>query len=214
MAVEIEGNSELNLANTTRSVALAGTVRTDDGSPLREAFIDFRNQGTGQQFPVKIQNSGEFALENPPLRPGTYDVFVGPAPLAVRSMSATGAKVVRRSLEVEGGQDIRLNAIVTRGSGRITGVALKDGKGLDGVMVVLVPEAVEPNHSLFRRDQSDSDGSFNLDGVVRGKYTVVAIENGWELEWYAPGALDKYLAGGTAVEIQPNTTVEVKVKSQ
>jgi len=104
--------------------------------------------------------------------------------------------------------------VLSEGTGQITGVALKDGKPLDGVMIVLVPEVPEHNLVLFRRDQSDSDGSFRLPVVHPGKYTVLAIENGWELEWLTPGVLEKYLAGGEAVRVTANAKIEVKVKVQ
>jgi len=48
------------------------------------------------------------------------------------------------------------------------------------------PQDPSLNRGLFRRDQSDSDGSFSLRDAAPGKYTVVAIEDGWELEWAAP----------------------------
>jgi len=67
---------------------------------------------------------------------------------------------------------------------------------------------------LFRRDQSDSDGSFNLAGVHPGKYTLIAIENGWDIEWLEPGALKKYLASGERIEVTPNAKLEVKVNVQ
>src|SRR5207247_2091502 len=88
----------------------------------------------------------------------------------------------------------------------------KDDKPIDGVMVVLVPEDPEHNLVLFRRDQSDSDGSFNLAGILPGKYAVIAIENGWALDWNAPGVLQKYLAAGEPVQVAPNAKIELKVK--
>jgi hypothetical protein len=93
-------------------------------------------------------------------------------------------------------------------------VAKKDGKPIDGVMVVLVPENPEQNPDLFRRDQSDSDGSFNLNGVVAGKYTVVAIENAWELEWSSPALIRKYLHGGEAVNVEADARIDVNVNVQ
>src|SRR5229473_774184 len=149
------------------------------------------------------------------LATGTYDVFVGgPSAETVRSLSATGAKVSVRSIEVAAGQDVKLTVVVSKRSGHITGVALKDGKPLDGVMVVLVPEVPEHNLVLFRRDQSDSDGSFNLPGVLPGKYTVIALENAWDLDWYTPGVLQKYLPAGEPVEVSPNSKLDVKVNVQ
>jgi len=109
---------------------------------------------------------------------------------------------------------VKLTVVVSKGSGHITGVALKDGKPLDGIMVVLVPEIPEHNLVLFRRDQSDSDGSFNLPGVLPGKYTVIALENGWDLDWYTPGVLQKYLPAGKPVDVNPNAKLDVRVNVQ
>ena len=66
-------------------------------------------------------------------------------------------------------------------------------------MVVLVPQAPENHPDLFRRDQSDLDGTFALRSVVAGKYTVIAIENGWELEWSRPDVIASYLRNGQKI---------------
>jgi hypothetical protein len=78
-------------------------------------------------------------------------------------------------------------------------------------MVVLVPKNPEDNRDRFRRDQSDSDGSFTLAEVFSGSYTVVAIENGWDLDWAEPAVLAGYLKHGQAIEIpsQSQTTVRL-----
>ena len=68
-------------------------------------------------------------------------------------------------------------------------------------MVVLVPKNRSAFRSLVRRDQSDSDGSFALRDVVPGQYTVVAIQDGWELDWAQPEVLGRYLPRGVAVTI-------------
>jgi len=67
--------------------------------------------------------------------------------------------------------------------------------------------------TLFRRDQSDSDGSFTLPDIVPGMYTVVAIADGWELEWTNPEVLKPYLAGGVKVEVGV-AVHKVQVKAQ
>jgi hypothetical protein len=54
---------------------------------------------------------------------------------------------------------------------------------------------------LSRRDQSDSDGSFSLRDVVPGQYTVVAIEDGWELDWAEPQVIARYLPSGIPVTV-------------
>jgi hypothetical protein len=81
-------------------------------------------------------------------------------------------------------------------------------------MIVLAPLDLKSNPALFRRDQADSDGTFELNLVVPGRYTLMAIEDGWDLEWADPGVLQKYIAGGESVQIAPNQKTDVSVKVQ
>jgi hypothetical protein len=164
---------------------------------------------------VQSEVTDAFVFAGQSITPGTYDVVVlQPPACAVRSVSATGAKVSGQSVEIGAAQDVRLTVVVSKGSGTVTGFALKDGKPVDGVMILLVPQDPEHNTALFRRDKSDSDGSFNLDGILPGKYTVVAIENGWGLQWFSPSLLHKYLPGGATLRIDANAKLEVKVNVQ
>jgi protocatechuate 3,4-dioxygenase beta subunit len=209
LSVQLAADASINMSDSSPHATLTGLVKLDDGSPAPRTTIEFHNRATGEQFGEQVQDTGEFSNS---LAPGTYDVFVsGPAAETIRSLSATGAKVSGRSIEVLAGQAVKLIAIVSRGTGRVSGFALKDGKPIDGVMVVLVPEVPEHNLVLFRRDQSDSDGSFTLPAILPGKYTVIALENGWDLDWYTPAVLQKYLPAGERVEVSPNSKLEVKV---
>jgi hypothetical protein len=78
-------------------------------------------------------------------------------------------------------------------------------------MIVLIPSDVNDNVELFRRDQSDLDGSFLLPSVIPGKYTAVAIENGWELEWGRPEVLAQYLAKGVSVAISSSKQESIRL---
>jgi hypothetical protein len=50
-------------------------------------------------------------------------------------------------------------------------------------LVLLVPETAENLQQDYRLDQSDSDGTFALGGILPGRYSLVAVEDGWDLEW-------------------------------
>jgi len=213
--VQLAADAEMTLSDANGAVAVSGIAKLENGAaPAPPLRILLRARASGEDFATQADQNGEFSLKDQTVPPGTYDVMIQPAAVAVKSLSASGAKLTGRSLELTGGQDVRLQVVLSEGTGQITGVALKDGKPLDGVMIVLVPEVPEHNLVLFRRDQSDSDGSFRLPVVHPGKYTVLAIENGWELEWLTPGVLEKYLAGGEVVRVTPNAKIEVKVKVQ
>src|SRR6266852_2671090 len=213
--IQLAGNAEMTLSDANASGTVSGVAKLESGVALVPApTILLRTKGSGERFEAQADQNGEFSLKDQAVPPGTYDVLIQSATVAVKSLSATGAKASGRRVEMTGGQDVRLKVMLSEGTGRVTGFAVKDGKPVDGVMIVLVPEVPEDNLVLFRRDQSDSDGSFALPGVHPGKYTVVAIENGWELEWLTPGVLEKYLAGGEVVQVTASAKIEVKVKVQ
>lgn len=97
---------------------------------------------------------------------------------------------------------IQLIATVSQSETRVEGFARnKNGKSQPGVMIVLVPKEMAAFRSLVRRDQSDSDGSFSLRDVVPGQYTVVAIQDGWELDWARQEVIGRYLSHGVAVTV-------------
>jgi hypothetical protein len=104
--------------------------------------------------------------------------------------------------------------IVSQGTARIDGTALRDNKPFAGAMIVLVPQDIEHSSLLVRRDQSDSDGTFSLYDVLPGSYTVVAIQNGWDLQWLNPEVLRPYLKTGTAVTVAPRGRCDIKVSVQ
>jgi hypothetical protein len=105
-----------------------------------------------------------------------------------------------------------MSAIVTvvSGSVDVEGFAKKDGRSAAGVMIVLIPSDRNDNE-LFRRDQSDLDGSFLLRNVIPGKYSAVAIENGWDLEWGRPEVLAQYLAKGVSVMISSSSRGSIRL---
>ena len=78
---------------------------------------------------------------------------------------------------------------------------MRAGKGFAGAMVVLVPKNPDLDRDLFRRDQSDLDGTFLLCDVIPGWYTLSAIENGWDLDWSQPGVITAYLKHRRRIEV-------------
>jgi hypothetical protein len=129
-------------------------------------------------------------------------------------MAVSNAKANGRTLEIAAGADVRMAIILSKGIGEITGTALRQDKGLSGVLVLLVPENPQTHLALFRRDQSDSDGTFALHQVVPGRYTLLAIENGWDLEWTNPRVLRRFLPKGQSVVVEPSGKLDVKVAVQ
>ena len=75
-------------------------------------------------------------------------------------------------------------------------------------MILLVPEAAEINLPKFRRDQSDSDGTFTLRDILPGHYRMLAIDDGWDLEWANLSLLKNRLEHAQKIEVEPNKTYQ------
>ena len=152
-----------------------------------------------------VDAKGETELQQ--VAAGRYEVAVwGPGKVySVARMSAEGAQVSGRTLSVAAGSSPSVSLTVASGSAEIEGIVTRARKGLAGAMVVLVPENPELDRALFRRDQSDLDGTFLLRNVVPGSYTLLAIENGWDLDWSHPVVIAAYLKHGRKIEVGNQT---------
>jgi hypothetical protein len=214
--LDLSGDLEVNAAANAGFADVSGIIRFQGTTaPPREIYVVIRNRESGEMFNSRIASDGQFAFHDERLRPGSYEVMLGNAQgFGLQKMAATGATVTGRTLEITTGGTVHLAGIASHGVGEIDGIALTDDKPLAGAMIVLVPQDAIHNQPLFRRDQSDSDGSFTLRDVVPGNYTVIAINNGWQLEWADSTVLQRYLKNGTPVHITGDGTIEVKVQVQ
>lgn len=142
----------------------------------------------------------------PALKPGKYAIVVG-APGKSYKVARTisgGEETPGHDVNIASGASMELTAQLVAGVVRIEGVAQKNGKPLAGAMVALVPNEPDRNLELFRRDQSDFDGTFSLPGVIPGTYTIVAVEDAWGFDWLKPEVLAKYVLHGQKITISEN----------
>lgn len=213
--VDLSANGEATFEEEQAAIRIQGSARQDDGAPLpKDGILILKNLESNRMVGAVVSPGGEFQFEDG-LIPGRYELASGTKGLFVSSIRAGGARVKGSTIQVGGlGATVNLAVTLTQGVGRVNGTALKDGKPLAGAMIVLVPTDAANSFSLFRRDQSDSDGTFTLRDAVAGKYTVLALENGWDLEWSNPEVLKPFMAGGIAVQVHGKETLDVKVNVQ
>ena len=215
--VEIDAvnSGPLHFEQRTSSVSVSAVIKVD-GEMASQVQGNMQLINTRIQESISENFSGSGPIEfKQQVRPGTYEVMIGTSTGEfIKSVSATGAVASGRTVQIKETQPVKLVVTIAHGQGQVTGVALRDGKPLAGAMVLLAPADPGHNNVLFRRDQSDSDGSFTLHAVVPGKYTLLAIEKGWDLKWWSPATLKRYLAGGVTVNIEQNGKYDVKVKVQ
>ncbi|HZS96360.1 MAG TPA: carboxypeptidase-like regulatory domain-containing protein [Terriglobales bacterium] len=215
--LDVASDSEIDTSeNSTGAVYIRGTVHSPQPGPFPPGtYVRFFNRDTHEGFGAPVSDTGKFEFSQNLSSTSVYEVAViHPRRAIVEKITASGAKVVGRTLTFPRNGTVDLTLTLLPGAGRIDGTVLREGKGVSQAMVVLVPQSLQGNADLFRRDQSDSDGTFSLYQVIPGRYTVVAIENGWNLDWQNPDVLRPYLEHGQSVEVPGSGTYKISVPAQ
>lgn len=205
--MDATANMQVDAAVGTPTFTVSGTLRTAAGEPLTDDCSLTLEATESSQHPSDIQAvcmRGAFTFASVPA--GEWRLLGESAnrPMSVASISI-GSRIHAGELVTVKDQPLSMIVAVAQGSTRVQGFARRDGKGVAGVMVILVPVDLTAIQSLARRDQSDSDGSFSLRNVIPGKYTLVAIQDGWELDWAQPQVIARYLKGGIPVTVSDNS---------
>ena len=192
--------------SSTESVPLASlklTLKMLADEPLpRQYSVRLRDSAQKNVAYQPGSPTGEVSFEG--LRPGKYSILVlGPERqyAVVRTISPSGEAVSGHDVNLTTGVAMQFTAELVSSQARVEGVVEKNGKPAAGIMVVLVPKDPESHLEWFRRDQTDFDGTFLLLGVISGTYTIVAIDDAWDLPWMQLGVLARYIAHGQTVTV-------------
>ncbi len=158
-----------------------------------------------QDLSALLRENGTFALKAP--QDSSYTLFVkGAGSYLVMGAAASGGEATANDLHI-GQKPITLAATIAPAESSISGLAMKKGQPEAGAVLLLVPDDAAAE-SLYREDETNSDGSWHVTGVAAGRYRAVAIRDGWDLAWKQPGVLAKYLqAGGIALTVDGRSPV-------
>ena len=161
-----------------------------------------------------LEKDGMFHLRG--IQPGTYKIQLNlhTGGYYIQKVSAKNAEVSGREITIAGTNDVSLTVTIGQGLGQVTGVVQLDGKPTAGVMVLLVPESGAEMEEDSRLDESDSDGTFRLNGILPGEYVLMALKDGWDLDWARPGVLKPYLPAGQKLTLAPNQSMKITATAQ
>ena len=212
--IDLAGDADINVSDSPGFASISGVILFPEHVPAR-ASIQIADAETGENFHAEINQRGEFSFSSDNVRPGRYQLGLeAVGGFSLMKLAATGAKVSGRSIEIGSGANVRISGIATQAAATVTGTALREGAPFPGAMIVLVPRDPMNNLPLFRRDQSDSDGTFTLANVVPGQYSVVAIANGWDLEWANSNVLQPYLKTAKTIQVPTGGKLDLSVEVQ
>jgi hypothetical protein len=198
-------NSQQFAANAGAAAATLHVKLMQNGKPakINDLTLDLHwaDRAHPRPYPNAVQQGDEYVFSATP--PGQWELFVHDKsnyPYPVLSIAGNGAEHPGNAIRIsEGARELTVQIGLKQG--HISGFARVGKTGKAGVLVLLIPSDPVHHSDLFRRDQADSDGSFNLLQVGAGDYTIVAIDDGWDLEWQRPEILARFLSHGVAVHV-------------
>lgn len=212
--IDATGNAVIDMSTAEEAAPVTGTVKFEGVGDVPRGAVFLRKVNSTESVSGRANTDGE--IQNLQLYPGKYTVTAGYQHYLLKTLSAVGAKVTGRTIEISGAAPVRISLSMIPDDARVEGVvhAASSDAPAASALVVLVPQDMANDEPLFRRFQSGSDGTFHFGNVAPGKYTVVAIQNGWNLEWEKPDIMKNYLAKGEPLEVTANGRFKITVKAQ
>jgi protocatechuate 3,4-dioxygenase beta subunit len=206
-SIDVTADQALNPSDTARSTTdVAGKFALVSGGALpRDIFVSLQTPEGQTGGGTEVDKDGSFTIHNVPA--GTYrlNIIGSGKRFHVSKLIATGAQVGHHQITI-GSNSVTLAAMLYPDRGlAVSGYAKQSGRAVPGAMIVLVPDDPANDHESFRRAQSDSDGNFVLKNVEPGRYTVVAIQDGWTLDWAQADTIHHYLPQGQVIKVTENS---------
>jgi len=184
-------------------------VVNGDSSLLRNAMLQlsvFADAGNNTR-PLGPDGTVVF----PGLASGRYSVLLGAPRLYIKSVTARNARVVDGLVDLPENGPVQLDIVASGDGARVKGKVRAAGKPVSGALVVLAPSRPSVNSDDYHAYQSDSDGTFDFQGVKPGDYTIFAT-NDDQLEYGNRAVIGKYLAAGKSVKAEANGSVELQIE--
>lgn len=209
--VDLTTNSTLDL-NDLPKTSISGQVQLEASERPNRLAVWLVNVNNGRATGGPVESNGSFKIGS--IRPGRYEFrLANTQELYIKSVAVNGAEQPDRAFDATEGASVQVAIIAAKGLTRLNGIAMKDDKPFPGAMVLLLPR--DSNHGGYiPRDQSDSDGTFTLNLVEPGRYTLIAIDDGRDLAYRDPSVIKPYLAQAQIIEVPLPGDRVLKVDAQ
>ncbi len=215
-----EGGTTLHLTDRNADATLPATpglvhvhvlLKADDGTAIPPNMLValFRQNTTDVALRVNSAKA-EAKLDVPP---GDYyfSLCTGQRHCFIRQIFNGDQPLPGNNIHLASGADPTFTIHFNLGAHTVKGVAQRDGKPIPGAFLLIFPTSEAHEIRTFFRNQSDLDGSFDFKGLAPGAYTVLSIDNGWNLEWSRDVVLSRYLPAAVTVQIPDNAPETVTI---
>jgi hypothetical protein len=208
----------LDLTTAVPSPEVSGKITLSGGGTLPSGlFVMLAPLEGEERGGAQVLADGTFHLKA--VAPGNYEVIVSSqlgVAMGVTNLKSSAGNVSGHIVAV-GREAVDLLVEVTEAQATVRGFAQQNGKPASGVFILLIPANPKAGRWAWQPNQSDSDGSFDFFRVSPGNYIVVAIQEGWTLDWARPEVISPYLAKGVRAHVSTsvkeiNLTVPVQAQ--
>lgn len=201
---------ETPFARVLEKVELRGMPKNPNSPTVLRLYRE------GMQGIRALDEEGRASI--PSLPPGQYQVTVTKGqPLTVLSMTVQGATQNGGVVNIPETGEVSLTIVADASAARdVSGRVLRANKPQGGLLATLVPAKSWENVSLYRFDQSDSDGTFTWRGVPPGEYLMFAFEDGEPMDYATAEVIRKLASKGQKITItgDPKQTAVVQVTAR
>ncbi len=191
---------------------LSGHVRFEGERPEpgTSLLVGLRNE-KGAIHSSEVSADGEFSFNNLPA--GRYEVTAGNLGfVAAYLVDATGHRLTLE-LNIAPGEVISRDLAVTHATAVVTGTAEQAGNPLVGAFVLLLPKDLTRRWA-YKRDQTDSDGSYHMGAVPPGDYFLIAVNNGEGIAYREPKVAAGIVRAAKPVHVEAGDKLDFKVEVQ
>jgi hypothetical protein len=215
-ADEVDGSQRVTIGNqnVTATVTLAappvvsGKLWLEDASTIPDgAYIELENETDNIHTRRPVAKDGSFQFEAMP--PGHYRPLVGTARkmIHLRSVTLNGALAKEEMVEI--GADAKLELLGLVHGGAVSGTVSRRGEPVSGALALLAPRRESASPLDYRGFQTDSDGSFEFEGLPAGEYVLIVLEEWADFEYANPAAVRPYLETGRAVRLESGQSQKI-----
>jgi (2Fe-2S) ferredoxin len=216
----------VDLATATAEIADIA-VEADPEEEGHSLWVELTNTENGQRFTSLNRNMfmavnssrneqsrmpRSMSLQVPP---GRYEVSLMGREGYLVGTAAKGAEISGRFLTVRAGK-VTLLLHTAKGRATVDGVASVNGKPVPAAMVLLIPAGLGDPRSFTHivQDQTNTDGSFGLNDIIPGQYILIAVDQGWKIDWKNTANLQKYLSQGIPLDLHAETKLQQNLPVQ
>jgi protocatechuate 3,4-dioxygenase beta subunit len=191
--------------------AVSGKLWIEDSRTIPDgAYIELENELEGIHARRPVAADGTFRFDTMP--PGRYRPLAATAHKMIHLHSVTLDGALASDEMIEIAKDARIELLgLLRGAG-VKGEVVRNGQPVAGALALLAPRNPSANPLDYRGFQTDSDGTFEFEGVPPGEYVLIVLEEWADFEYANPEAVRPLIGSGRAVNVGTEAGEKIRVE--